>query len=132
MIASLTQMRVPSFPVFLSMLVITLPAIATEKSGEEVFNQTCIVCHGTGLLGAPRITDNKRWKKLVSEGMDDLVPAALNGVRNMPPKGNNPNLSDKEVANAVIWMSNQHGANLQPATPAQIEHWRHLANNRKK
>lgn len=109
-----------------------LPVLAADKSGEEVFNQTCIVCHRTGLLGAPKISDGKRWARLVAEGLDELVPAALGGERQMPAMGNNPNLSDLEVARAVIWMSNQHGGKFAEPSAEQMKKWRARADHKKR
>ncbi len=115
-------------------LLIGLPASgeAAEKRGEEVYQQTCIVCHGSGLLGAPRLSDGKRWRKLLSEGLDDLVPAALGGIRQMPARGGNPNLSDADVARAVVWMVNQHGARAVEPDEAAVARWRRLADRHKK
>ena len=105
---------------------------AADKTGAQVYNETCIVCHNTGILHAPRMNDDKRWHKLVKEGLDELVPAALAGIRHMPPKGANPNLSDQEVANAVVWMANQHGGQFAAPSPAQVKAWRARADRRKK
>lgn len=124
-------MRFSGLLFIVSLLASSPLAVAAEKSGEEVFNQTCIVCHGTGLLGAPKISDGKRWRKLAAEGLDDLVPSALHGIRNMPAKGNNPHLSDREVAKAVVWMSNQHGGNFSEPNQEQVRKWRAKADAKK-
>lgn len=120
---------------FLSAAAIGLAStalFAADKPGAQVYNETCIVCHNTGILHAPRMSDQKRWQNLVKEGLDELVPAALAGIRHMPPKGANPNLSDQEVANAVVWMANQHGGQFAPPTPEQVKAWRARADRRKK
>ncbi len=100
---------------------------AEDRSGEEVFNCTCIVCHGSGYLHAPRLGDGKRWGKLVKEGLDDLVPAALKGQRAMPPKGGNPRLSDLEVARAVVYMANAGGGAFAEPGADDARRWRDLA-----
>ena len=125
-------MRLNRIPLSAALLAAALPVLAADKTGDEVFNQTCIVCHGSGLLGAPKITDAKRWKKLVAEGPDELVPAALAGERQMPAKGNNPNLSDLEVARAVVWMGNQHGARWAEPSAEQMKKWRSKADQKKR
>lgn len=109
-----------------------LPAAAEELSGDKVYNYTCIVCHGSGLLDAPLKGDRKRWGKLIKEGLDEIVPAALHGERAMPPKGNNPNLSDMEVARAVVYMANAAGANYPEPTAADVARWRAKADAKKK
>ncbi len=125
-------MRLCRFLLSASLLGPGVPALAADKSGEEVYNQTCIVCHGTGLIGAPKLSDGKRWGKLVAEGLDELVPASLAGERQMPPKGNNPNLSELEVARAVIWMTNQHGGKFMEPSAEQMAKWRAKADLKKR
>ncbi len=115
-----------------ALLGVSWLAQAGEKSGQEVYNQTCIVCHHGGLLGAPKLTDGKRWSQLAKEGLDDLVPAALGGLRQMPARGGNPNLSDIEVARAVVWMINQHGAQAAEPDEAAVKAWRAKADRKKK
>ena len=86
----------------LALAAFTLPAGADEMSGAEVYASTCHECHAGGKDNAPKFGDASRWKKLIREGLDDIVPEALHGVRKMPAKGGNPNLSDLEVARGVI------------------------------
>ena len=121
-------MRLPA----LLLIALSLPAFAHEKSGAEVYAATCIECHGSGKFKAPVFGDTKRWGKLVREGLDDLVPAALGGVRKMPAKGGNPALSDAEVARAVIHMANAGGGRFSEPTQADLAHWRAKADKRGK
>ncbi len=86
------------------------PAAAAGKSGEQVVKSVCIMCHGTGLMGAPKIGDAAGWAPRIEQGYDTLVQHATNGIRSMPAKGGNPGLSDQEVARAVAYMANQSGA----------------------
>jgi cytochrome c5 len=107
------------------------PAVqAEDRDGEAVYNCTCIVCHGNGLLGAPKLGDKKRWAKLIREGLDDLAPSALGGEDAMPPKGNNPNLSDMEVARATVFMANAAGGEFAEPSAADVTRWRELADRR--
>lgn len=114
-------------PLLLMLSAFALPAAAQDMSGAEVYDLTCRGCHSSGKLNAPKLGDPGRWKKLVREGLDDLVPAALNGIRQMPAKGGNPALSDLEVARAVVFMANAGGGKFAQPTPAQVEHWRQKA-----
>jgi cytochrome c5 len=84
-------------------------AQSTERSGKEVVESLCVSCHGTGARGAPKIGDNKAWSKLAERGLSGLTKSALKGVRNMPPHGGNPNLSDTEIERAITYMVNQSG-----------------------
>ena len=89
------------------------------KSGEEVVKTVCSACHGTGAAGAPKIGDKDAWGKLIREGLDHLVKAAMSGIRAMPPRGGSPDLADVEVARAVVYMANQSGCKFkEPAEAA--------------
>jgi cytochrome c5 len=119
---------------FFALLLATLclPVAAQEKSGQEVYNTTCIHCHGDGKDGAPVFGDRKQWGKLVREGLNELVPTALVGIRKMPARGGNPALSDGEVASAVIHMANAGGGRFAEPTPADLARWRQKADKRLK
>ena len=89
------------------------------RSGEEVVKSVCGVCHETGAAGAPKIGDKAAWAKLNSRGLDRLSRNAAAGVRAMPPRGGNPDLSDLELARAIVYMGNRSGGKLkEPAEPA--------------
>jgi cytochrome c5 len=89
------------------------------KSGEEVVKTTCSACHQTGAAGAPKIGDNAAWAKLLKTGLGELSKNAIAGVRAMPPRGGNPELSDLEVARAIVHMGNLSGGKLkEPAESA--------------
>lgn len=81
----------------------------TERSGKEVVDGVCIACHGTGAHGAPKIGNKKAWSKLAARGLTGLSRSALNGVRQMPPHGGNPALTDTEIERAITYMVNQSG-----------------------
>ena len=80
-----------------------------ERSGKEVVESLCISCHGIGARGAPKIGDKRAWSKLAERGLSGLSKSALKGVRDMPPHGGNPNLTDTEVERAITYMVNQSG-----------------------
>ena len=55
----------------------------------------------------------------MGQGFDTLVKHAIEGIRAMPPRGGNPDLSDIEVARAVAYMANSGGASFkEPAAEA--------------
>lgn len=91
------------------------------KSGEQVVNEICIACHGTGALGSPKIGDNGAWGPRIAQGFDTLVKHALEGIRAMPARGGNPDLSDIEIASAVAYMANKSGANFKAPEPPKAE-----------
>ena len=110
---------------------VALPALAQEKTGAEVYEAVCSECHVGGKLDAPRLGDPKRWGKLGREGLDDLVPAALRGIRKMPAMGGNPALTDLEVARGAVHMANAGGGKFAEPTAADAARWRKKANTRR-
>jgi cytochrome c5 len=88
------------------------------RTGEEVFKTVCAACHTTGALNAPKIGDKEAWEAHIKEGLDVLVKNAIAGINQMPPKGGNPELSDEEVARAVVYLANQSGANFKEPAAA--------------
>jgi cytochrome c5 len=84
-------------------------AQSPERSGKEVVDSVCIACHGTGAHGAPKIGNKKAWAKLASRGLTGLSRNALQGIRQMPPHGGNPSLTDTEIERAITYMVNQSG-----------------------
>ena len=80
------------------------------KSGEEVYKQVCQACHTTGVLNAPKVGDKAAWGKLIATGLEAISANAIKGVRQMPARGGNPDLSDAEVKSAIVHMANQSGA----------------------
>ena len=89
------------------------------KAGDEVYKATCAACHQTGAAGAPKAGDNAAWAGLLKQGIDQLTKNAITGVKAMPPRGGNPELSDLEIARAVVHMGNLSGGKLkEPAESA--------------
>ena len=43
-----------------------------------------------------------------------MVKNATNGIRAMPPRGGNPDLSDIEMSRVVAYMANAAGASFKP------------------
>ena len=84
---------------------------ANAQSGENTYKQVCANCHATGVLNAPKFGDKAKWKPLISEGQVELTGHAYFGVRSMPPKGGNPNLSIEGFADALVYMVNNSGGN---------------------
>lgn len=85
------------------------------KSGAEVVKAGCAMCHEAGLMNAPKIGDKGQWAPRIALGYETLVSHAVNGIRSMPAKGGNPDLSEEEIAAAVAEMANQSGAKFDPA-----------------
>ncbi len=88
-----------------------------DKPGEQVVKETCAACHATGALGAPKIGDKGAWGPRLPQGYDVLVKHAVEGIRTMPARGGNAELTDTEVAGAVVYLANQAGANFKAPEP---------------
>ncbi|MDP2031107.1 MAG: c-type cytochrome [Thiobacillus sp.] len=88
-----------------------------EKSGQEVYDAVCTSCHAAGALGAPKFENKGDWGPRNSQGYDTLVKNAIEGIRMMPARGGDGDLSDVEVARAVAYMANSAGAKFAPPEP---------------
>lgn len=90
-----------------------------QRTGKQIVESICAACHVTGALNAPKIGDTAAWRPLIEEGHQHLTETAIKGIRQMPPRGGNPNLTDVEIGRAVAFMANQAGAKFtEPAAPA--------------
>jgi c(7)-type cytochrome triheme protein len=101
-----------------------LPASAA-MSGQDVYKQTCFLCHASGISGAPKFGNASDWNPRTAAGNARLYENALKGTaKGMPPKGGNMNLSDAEVKVAVDYMvaaakaAPKAAAAAAPAKPA--------------
>ncbi|QJR81046.1 cytochrome c5 family protein [Alteromonas pelagimontana] len=74
------------------------------RSGEDVFGSACVACHGSGVLGAPKVHVAADWQPRVDKGFDTLMNHALNGFNAMPPRGTCGNCSDDEIKAAIEYM----------------------------
>jgi len=93
---------------------------AGPRSGEAIVQQMCAACHQTGAAGAHKIGDKAAWAKLGKAGLDAMLKNAIQGKAAMPPRGGGADLSDFELARAIVFMANQSGLNLkEPAAPAK-------------
>ena len=79
-------------------------ASAASADGKKVYDATCMVCHATGVAGAPKYGDKAAWAPRVATGEETLVKNSINGIRAMPPRGGNGGLSDDQVRAAVQYM----------------------------
>lgn len=79
-------------------------AAPVERTGEQVVKAQCIKCHQEGKGGAPKIGDRGAWIPRLKNGLDVTVQSAIKGHGGMPARGGLPDLTDREVRNAIIYM----------------------------
>lgn len=107
---------------FAELAALDASAPVVEKSGQDVYAAACVACHGSGVLGAPRFENKGDWGARISQGYDTLLKNAIEGIRQMPPRGGSADLTDAEVARAVTYMANAAGASFEApeaAAPAE-------------
>lgn len=75
-----------------------------DDAGAKIVDQTCALCHRTGMMSAPKLGSADDWMPRLEQGMDALYDHAINGFNMMPPRGNNDSLTDDEVRAAVDYM----------------------------
>ena len=87
-------------------------------TGEQVYGQVCKTCHEGGIAGAHKLGDKAAWGKVIAQGEKLTVQHAIAGIRAMPPRGGNADLTDAEVQRAVAFMVNKAGASWKDAPVA--------------
>ena len=88
------------------------------RTGEEIVNSACAACHQAGVANAPKLGDKAAWAPRVKAGLKGMLAVAIKGKGAMPPRGGLADLSDAELARAIVYMANQSGAGLkEPAAP---------------
>ena len=98
---------------FAQLAALDANAPKVEKSGQEIYDAVCTSCHTPGALGAPRFDNKGDWASRLGQGYETLIKHATEGIRQMPPRGGDGDLSDVEVARAVAYMANSAGASFK-------------------
>jgi cytochrome c5 len=80
-------------------------AASGPRSGQEVFQASCNVCHGAGVAGAPKLGDVADWgARLGRGGIETLYTHAINGFNGMPAMGLCATCSEDEIKATVDYM----------------------------
>lgn len=81
---------------------------AGDNAGEQTYQKTCAMCHGSPAMGAPVAGNKDDWRDRIAQGKDTLYKHALEGFTGakgmMPARGGNPSLDDASVKAAVDHM----------------------------
>jgi cytochrome c5 len=86
-----------------ALLVMSSVAQARDV-GVSVYNSKCIICHQSGVAGAPKLGDKAAWKPRIATGIDALLASAIKGKNAMPPKGTCVDCSDADLIAAIEFM----------------------------
>ncbi len=98
---------------FCTLLLIIATSLAlyasfTQEHTKAVYEATCTACHGFGVLGAPKLGDQKAWKPRIAQGIETLYQHSIDGFIGesgvMPPKGGFSELSDDQIRALVDYM----------------------------
>lgn len=85
--------------------------VAENTVGKSVYNKTCMLCHSSGVAGAPKPGDKTDWGPRIAQGNDVLHKHAIEGFTGakgqMPARGGAATLTDDEVKAAVAFMVDQ-------------------------
>ncbi len=81
---------------------------SSTKIGRDIYGNSCAICHGQGVAGAPKFGEKLAWESRITQGLEILKQHALEGYTGesgvMPAKGGNPSLTEQEINAAVSYM----------------------------
>jgi len=105
------KISLPSKLSIMSLIMLFSANVQAEKIGELLYMQNCMVCHaddGTGAMpGVFDLTENRNWSTLAEKQLLDQMKKGIKkpgAAVNMPAKGGNPNLKDKELLSIISYM----------------------------
>ena len=85
---------------------VTAQETAAVSQGERIYNQTCVVCHGAGVGGAPRPGVPADWENRLRFGIEEVYLNVIEGMgRAMPPRGMCMDCSDAQIQAVVDFMT---------------------------
>ncbi len=85
----------------------------SDMTGEQIFKQTCVACHGADGKGA--IPGVPKFSERLSKSDEVLLTNIKNGFQSagspmaMPAKGGNPALTDSDLAAALSYIKQSFG-----------------------
>jgi cytochrome c len=77
--------------------------VAAGNAAKKTYEESCMMCHGSDVMGAPVFGDKAAWTAVVAQGMDKVYSNGINGINAMPPKGGT-GLSDDEFKSIVDYI----------------------------
>jgi cytochrome c5 len=74
------------------------------KDPADIYQASCMACHGSGVLGAPKFGDAAAWGERLAKGIDSMTANAINGINAMPPKGTCASCSDEDIKATIQYI----------------------------
>lgn len=75
--------------------------------GKVLFESKCVLCHGSGIAGSPRLGNKTDWEPRIKKKLSLLLKHAITGYRAMPPKGACLECSAADLEAAINYMLEQ-------------------------
>jgi cytochrome c5 len=75
-----------------------------DHLGKTIFENRCILCHASGIAGAPRFGISSDWKTRIHKKLSLLLQHVITGYRAMPPKGACLECSTADLEAAINYM----------------------------
>lgn len=88
-----------------SMSVSISAVYADEFDPAAKYAQTCSICHGSGVAGAPKKGDSNAWAPRLAKGDDALLVSVKNGLGAMPATGMCGDCSDEQFKALIHYIS---------------------------
>jgi cytochrome c5 len=86
----------------------TQPIVATVTTGgdigKKIYDSKCVICHGTGIAGAPKFANKADWEPRTKQGMNVLLTHVEQGYKAMPAKGTCTECTDADLKKAIEYM----------------------------
>ena len=75
-----------------------------ERSGKEIYEKHCHVCHSAGVANAPKFAEPGAWDERAKKGEDALLKSVKGGLNAMPPMGTCMDCTDGEFKASIKYM----------------------------
>ena len=91
------------------------PQTASAEGGEallpsdpdlaELYEETCMACHGNPDSGAPMTGDVEAWDERLAKGDDVIMDNVIDGFNGMPPLGSCTDCTEEDFLDLIEFMA---------------------------
>jgi len=69
-----------------AMLVISLGSVDAKAAynaaaGKTVYDASCVACHASGIMGAPKVGLKTAWTSRIPQGLETMVQKSIKGYQ---------------------------------------------------